>query len=369
MPEVIYAVAAALFVARIILLSVGAHRERRRRTIPPYSFRPFVSIIIPARNEETRIAQCLHSIAHSDYPVDRYEIIAVDDRSEDRTGEILLECAATIPNLQIVTLATPRTERNLRGKPGALYAGISASTGEIILMTDADCIVPPDWITVIAAQFGNSDVGLTASFTEIHPNNAFESMQAVEWTLTHSMALAGVGLRQPLGCFGNNLAIRRSVYDYLGGFAGIRFSVTEDLALLQAVFAAGHEIRYVCHKNAAVVTAPCATFGEYIRQHHRWARGGLGLGWRAVIFIILSATLAVSLAVAIYSGHYALLPIIVAIRAIGDTTIIYPSLRALNRRDLYFSSVYSVLFLMALEMLVPILALIPSVRWKGQIFR
>jgi cellulose synthase/poly-beta-1,6-N-acetylglucosamine synthase-like glycosyltransferase len=271
--------------------------------------------------------------------------------------------------LRIVTLTEPRPERNLRGKPGALDAGISASTGEIILMTDADCIVPSGWIAAIAAQFDNSRVGLTASFTEIRPGNIFESMQAIEWTLTHSMALAGVGLRQPLGCFGNNLAVRRSVYEALGGFAGIRFSVTEDLALLQAVFAAGHEIRYVCHKNAAVETAPCTTFGEYIRQHHRWARGGLGLGWRATVFIILSATLAVSLAVAVYSEHYALLPLIVAIRAIGDNTIIYPSLRALNRTDLYFSSVYSVLFLMALEMFIPILALIPSVRWKGQIFR
>lgn len=369
MPEVIYVIAAALFIARIILLSAGARRERRRQVLPPYNFRPFVSVVIPARNEEMRIEQCLRSIADSDYPPDRFEIIAVNDRSADHTGEILRKCNASIPNLRIITIATPRPERNLRGKPGAIDAGITASKGEIILMTDADCIVPPGWIAAIAAQFEKSEIGLTASFTEIRPNTTFESMQAVEWTLTHTMALAGVGLRQPLGCFGNNLAVRRSVYEALGGFAGIRFSVTEDLALLQAVFAAGHEIRYVCHETAAVETAPCTAFGEYIRQHHRWARGGLGLGWRAAVFVMLSATLAVSLAVAVYAGHYALLPVIVAIRAIGDTTIIYPSLRSLKRTDLYFSSVYTVLFLMALEMLVPILALMPSVRWKGQIFR
>ncbi len=369
MPEVIYLVATILFALRIALLSIGAQRERSRRILPTNLYRPSVSVVIPARNEEKNIAECLHSIAQSHYPVNCFEIIVVNDRSNDNTGKIVENVLLEIPNLKVVTLTLPRNQGNLQGKPGALDAGIRASSGEVILMTDADCLVSPDWIEAISSQFIDPKVGITASFTTIYPNNFFEKMQAVEWTLTHSMAQAGVGLRQPLGCFGNNLAIRRSVYEALGGYAGIRFSVTEDLALLQAVFAAGCDVRYVCHESAAVQTKPCATFSEYLLQHQRWAKGGLGLGWRAVLFVLLSASLAISLAAAIIAGDYLLLPLIIAIRAAGDTAIIYPSLKMLNRNDLRVPAISAVFFLMILEMIIPILSLKPTVKWKGQIFR
>lgn len=368
MPELIYMLSGALFALRIVLFSIGVMRERRRTRRPSASGQPRVSVVIPARNEEDNIARCVRSVAASDYPHDLLEIIVVNDRSEDGTGDKLAQMEAEFSNVRVIPLTEPRTEGNLRGKPGALDAGIRQARGEIILMTDADCVVHRDWVAMMSAQFSQASVGLVASFTTIRPRSLFESMQAVEWAMNHTLALGGVGLRQPLGCFGNNLSIRREVYDALGGYGNIRFSVTEDLALLQAVFAAGYELRYVCDEAATVETKPCATFREYLSQHKRWAIGGLGLGWRAAVFVALAATLAASLATAAITGNYVIVPLILLIRLAGDAAIIYPSLQALNRKDLRISTLYSVLFLMALEMCIPLLTLNKSVRWKGQVF-
>lgn len=368
MADVIYLVSAILFAIRILFIAVGVSRERSKRVQPLNSGRRFISVVIPARNEEQLIEKCVRSVAQSNYPADLYEIIVINDRSEDSTGQILATLAQQIPNLRIVTVTHARPAGNLKGKPGALDVGISQAQGEIILMTDADCTVSPEWISTINAQFDNPKVGLTAAFTTIRPHSFFQSLQAVEWTLNHTMAQAGVGLRQPLGCFGNNLAVRRSVYHEVGGYAGIPFSVTEDLALLRAVHASHHHLRYVCHHTAAVETMPCLTFAEYVSQHQRWARGGLGLGWRAVVFVILSATLAVSLLTAVLTGNFLLLPVIIAIRLAGDVAVIYPSLSQLQRNDLRIPAIFSVLFLMALEMVIPLISLKKTVRWKGQTF-
>ena len=86
------------------------------------------------------------------------------------------------------------------------------------------------------------------------------------------------------------------------------------------------------------------------------------------MFVALAATLAASLATAAITGNYVIVPLILLIRLAGDAAIIYPSLQALNRKDLRISTLYSVLFLMALEMCIPLLTLNKSVRWKGQVF-
>src|SRR5690606_36911952 len=111
----------------------------------------------------------------------------------------------------------------------------------------------PRWIETIAG-YCTEDTGLVASFTVMEPGNTFETLQTLEWVFNHTLAGAGVGLKQPLGCFGNNLSIRRTVYDELGGYARIRFSVTEDLALQQAVAATRWNMRYPCSYDARVVT-------------------------------------------------------------------------------------------------------------------
>lgn len=366
----LYIISAVLYGFRIFTFVFGAARERSKfisETTGDYT--PTVSVIVPARNEESKIRTCIESLSNSNYPIDKYEIIIVNDRSTDSTAKVLQSLQSDYSNLKILTLTETRTTKNLQGKPGALQAGIDNSHGDIILMTDADCTVEKEWITTMTRQFSNPKVGLVPSFTLIKADTFFEQMQAIEWIMNHTMACAGVGIGQPLGCYGNNLGVRRSAFESVGGYANIRFSVTEDLALLQAIFANGWAVRYVCSPLAVVTTLPCDTLREYVLQHHRWLRGGVDLGWRAVVFVAFSASLWICIATAVINSHYWLLPIIFGIRVAGDFVVIAPILAILKRKRKIGWAFLAVGFIIILELVMPISLLKKEVVWKGQVFR
>ncbi|RMF32675.1 MAG: glycosyltransferase [Chlorobiota bacterium] len=361
-------VSIATYWVRTALMAIGAWLERRRQYTQPTEDRlPPVSIVVPARNEEHRIARCLESLASLDYPSDRLEIIVVDDRSTDRTAAVVASYAERIPELRVLSLAEPRSG-NLRGKAGALDYGILHARGEIILLTDADCAVDPHWVHAHVAAYHSSHVAMVCAYTLVAGTDPFARFQAVEWNTTNTMASAGVYYRQFLGCFGNNMSIRREVYCMLGGYRAIPFSVTEDLALLQAVGRAGFAIAYLCSKESRVETEACATLGEYIQQHQRWVHGAKALGWRAYTFVATTLLYWLGVLASVAAGSWLLAAAIILARLSADAVLNIPSLVRLGRRDLVWWIFPTTLAFGFLELSLPFLALSRSIRWKDQVF-
>lgn len=120
----------------------GVHSLKRLELLPalnPASAAPFVSIIVPARNEASGIQAALTSLLKQDYPA--YEVIAVDDRSEDKTGEMLETLARENPKLRVVHLEN--LPQGWLGKNYASYRGAMDARGEVYLFTDADIVMEP----------------------------------------------------------------------------------------------------------------------------------------------------------------------------------------------------------------------------------
>ncbi|MBI5326466.1 MAG: hypothetical protein HZB41_14535, partial [Ignavibacteriae bacterium] len=199
--------------------------------------------------------------------------------------------------------------------------------------------------------------------------NIFEIAQEVEWVYMHTMACWGIGLNQPMGCFGNNLSVRKRDYDDLGGFENIKFSITEDLALQQAVFNNKRKVHYLISEESSVETLPCRTFKEYLKQHHRWALGGLDLGWRAAIFVISSMALWIGLITAIIFLEYDWLFGLLLTRFFFDFIIIVSSLKRLKKLKLWKWIIPSALFFILMELIAPILIFNRKTEWKGQTFK
>jgi len=101
---------------------------------------PFVSVIIPIRNEERFIAQCLQSVVDQDYPQDRMEVLVVDGRSEDRTREIVAEFGSRHPVIKL--LDNPKLSA-----PAGLNLGIREARGDIIVRVDGHCVLEPDYVS------------------------------------------------------------------------------------------------------------------------------------------------------------------------------------------------------------------------------
>ncbi len=334
-----------------------------------------LSIVVPARDEENNIESCIVSLANLNLDNSEYEIIIVDDDSSDGTKDVVLELCKSVSNLKLISSDKEynSTRKNLRGKAGAIDSGIKSASAEIVLMTDADCKVHPDWAGSLFSEFSHKDVSFLASFTLVESESLFACVQNYEWIFMHTMARAGVGLGWPVGCFGNNIAIRKSVYQGIGAYENLEFSVTEDLALQLAVASEFSErdnlgLSYPCSKETTVTTIPCSTFSEYLKQHHRWAVGGKKLGLRASIFVLVSAIAWASVFYNLFVGNYTLVALTILVKLTGDFLVIFPSLIRLGLKRLWLWHFPSVLFFMLMELIIPLLLLKKEVKWKGRKF-
>ncbi len=132
-------------------------------TIPEEEL-PFVSTIISARNEEMKIADCLHSLTKQTYPREKLEAIVINDHSEDNTSTIISSFSSRFPFIKLIELGKYTGTASLNSyKKKAIETGISLAKGELILTTDADCIAPPNWIKTVASYYREHQSAMIAS--------------------------------------------------------------------------------------------------------------------------------------------------------------------------------------------------------------
>jgi cellulose synthase/poly-beta-1,6-N-acetylglucosamine synthase-like glycosyltransferase len=252
-------------------------------------YKPSVSIIVAARNEEHRIGPCLESLARLTYVGGAFEIIIVNDNSTDATAAIVRQFCLDHPNIKMVE--TGNVSGTLRGKPNALAHGVDASNGEILLFTDADCTAPAGWIEHTVKYYSDSSVGLVGGFTSIRWSTWFEAIQALDWFLLFSVAAALMRIGLPVTAVGTNLSVRRKAYDAVGGFRRVPFSVTEDYALVNAIASrTSFKAIFPMDKECLVESLPCKTWRELFRQKLRWFTGGKSIEFRKkLVFVVAYA--------------------------------------------------------------------------------
>ena len=115
--------------------------------------KPFVSIIIPVRNEVSTIKQCIDCLINQEYPEDQFEIIPVNDASKDGTLEVIVAAAGSDSRIRPVHILSE--ERAQKGKINAIDQGIQKARGEIIITTDADVWMGPHWINSMVHAFSD----------------------------------------------------------------------------------------------------------------------------------------------------------------------------------------------------------------------
>lgn len=203
---------------------------------------PFVSIIVPARNEEGKIERCLRSLAEQDYP--RFEIVVIDDRSTDRTGEIIAEMAEKYPRIK--ALRGKETPVGWIGKCNALVQAVPHASGEWFLFTDADTCHTPHSIrtSVDYAVSLNSDL---ISFMPVQELGSF--WERVVMPVLLGSFLVGDPLNtvndpkdERAYAYGQYILIKRHVYESVGGHYSVRNQILDDIVLARVVKKAGYRI-------------------------------------------------------------------------------------------------------------------------------
>ena len=280
-----------IYLVEYVVFAFGIRRSLRRPAAAPDVF-PFISIVVAARNEEENIEACLQALVSQDYPSDRYEVIAVNDESDDATLFLMNRIAERCEGRVRVVSTTAETG-GIIGKARAIAQGVDVAVGEIVLLTDADCVPPPTWASSTVGRFSDS-VDVVAGFTLVRSGSLFHRLQLLDWLHLQGIAAASMAFNSPVGVVGNNLAFRREAYEAIGGYRGVRFSVTEDFALFLALHRHGYGTSYACDFRSHVVTEPCADLHTVLRQKHRWGRGGMestphGYSILVIAFLMLCA--------------------------------------------------------------------------------
>jgi len=233
-------IACALFALNVVYairaLYIWAGSGERVHSVPPTPDAPFVSIVVPARNEERQIEKCLDSLLAQDYP--RFEVIVIDDRSEDATHAIVERIAAKDSRVKLVSGVD--LPEGWVGKPWAVTQGIEHATGEWLVFTDADTIHRPSATTSAIAYAIKRGLGAVSLLPDQKLVTLPERMlmPGIIWSIAFALGPTE-DIHDPTklenALFnGQYIAIRRDAYEGVGGHEVVKNEIAEDYELALA---------------------------------------------------------------------------------------------------------------------------------------
>jgi len=277
----------AVYVRQILIFVKGLSRLRPGTSGRLYT----VSVIVAARDEELHIEKCVRSLLEQDYPHDKFTITVVDDQSTDRTADIVMQLAKENSAIELL---------QLRGHPpgvspiiNAINEAIKKTSSEIILTTDADCVVGPKWISSMVSHFDDK-AGVISGLTIFEHLQDVSSLlfgfQSIDLFSQTACGAGAIGMSTPINCNGSNMGFRRSAFNEVGGFGSIgQLNSGSDSLLAQRIAATPQwKMRFAYEPEAHVTTLPVRSWGHLLQQRMRWAGQTSHYRGSTLLFLVAS---------------------------------------------------------------------------------
>ncbi|MCL5035220.1 MAG: glycosyltransferase [Bacteroidetes bacterium] len=354
-----------LYLMELAFFSRAARRSRMaHRSAPTPQGYPKVSVVVAAKDEERNLPACLQSLLNLAYPKELLEIVVVNDQSADSTPQIIDEAAR---ESRFVKRVDAVESVSTRGKANALAQGIDRAQGELIFLTDADCVVPPTWISETLKYF-DDDTGIVGGVTLIsNASQRVYGIQALDWDFLLTVGAGAATIGQPVACLGNNLVFRKKAYEEAGGYRKIKFSITEDFALFKAI-AHSHKWKYKfpMDKKNLVETLPVPSLKEVFLQRKRWATGGKDTGLFGIVTLAPGFLFHWALIVSLFYSPAVFL-IFFLLKTMVDGAFVSPTLRLYGKiAHLKFIVYFEIYYLLYVAILPFSVYLGRAIIWKGR---
>lgn len=250
------------------------------------------SILIPARNEEQTIISCLQSISAQHYPKEKYEIIVVDDHSEDDTANKVSNFIASNPSINISLLSMAKLAPSGSKKEG-ITLGIDWAKSPNIILTDADCVRGNKWLGAIDSFMQEKPVKMVYAPVFFSASNTFERMQSLEFSGLVGIGAAAIQLKNPNMCSAANLIFSKSAFLEVNGYQdNLHLASGDDEFLLHKVFKKyPNQVWFLKDKRAIVETSPNASLHQLAQQRTRWVSKSTKYENRYITAILVGAYL------------------------------------------------------------------------------
>jgi cellulose synthase/poly-beta-1,6-N-acetylglucosamine synthase-like glycosyltransferase len=271
-----------IYISLILLLGYSALLVYYRKSwgsIPNYKVElnsklsTKISIIIPARNEQENIGNCLQSIIEQSYPAHLFEVLVVDDHSTDNTASIIKSYASH--NVKLISLKDFISANEINSyKKKAIEISIQQSNGELIVTSDADCIFPKNWLTTIASFYETKrPVFIVMPVLISYGKKMIEVFQSLDFMTLQGITGASVHKKFHSMCNGANLAYTKEAFIAVNGFKGIdNIASGDDMLLMHKIYNQfPNNIEYLKSKEVIVKTNPVSTVQQFFNQRIRWA--------------------------------------------------------------------------------------------------
>ena len=224
----------------------------------------FLSVVIACRNEEKNLPVLLRHLSEQDYNPDLFEILLIDDNSNDSTSAIALGFEG-IKNLVVL-------QNSERGKKSAIRHGISVSKGSLIVTTDADCRMGKSWLKTIASFFEENKPEMIILPVEMEGGiGFFQRFQELEFLSLQGITAGTAFQGRPVMCNGANLAFTKEIYNRYSGNLHDELISGDDVFLLHEIKNdPGNKIMWLESAEARVYTNTSETISAFFRQRARW---------------------------------------------------------------------------------------------------
>jgi len=244
------------------------HRKRKLKKNPVVvneNFKPFISIMIPAHNEESVIEHTVENIRSMTYP--NFEIILIDDRSEDSTYDVIKSISEKYENVKYMR----REPGAFPGKSAVLNDAFPMAKGEAILVFDADATVEPDFLNKLVPNLEPEDVGAVQARKVIRNSgtNILTKCQNNEYTLDTYLQVGRDAVKGAVELRGNGELIKRTALEDINGWNN--YTITDDLDMATRLHIKGWDVRYCL--DAIVYEEGVKYLIPLFRQRRRWLEG------------------------------------------------------------------------------------------------
>ncbi|MDD4150211.1 MAG: glycosyltransferase [Bacteroidales bacterium] len=252
----------ATYCLTIIVFAI-AFASKKIDNPTPVTKQEFISIIIACRNEENNIKQLLDSLLQQTYKGD-YEILLIDDHSEDKT----IDFAADYKDDRIKIINLPAKKH---GKKAALRFGVNYAKGDILLFTDADCVIPSQWIELMANGLLSYNVDMLCGPVVFDDSaSIFSSFFKLEFMSMTGSGASGFFIEQPFMCNGANYAIKKDIFTNNINNLNEKYSSGDDVFLLHHTAKNG-KVKFIKNNNTTVITQAPENLRAFFEQRIRWA--------------------------------------------------------------------------------------------------